>query len=68
MPARSWRAIRPSKPDGALRAVDDVASIGRDAVSDAPDAGAFAILIAIMVAGFLLLALATWYTARRSKR
>ncbi len=37
-------------------------------MSDVPDPIWFAFLIAILVAGFVLLALATWYTARRSKR
>lgn len=36
--------------------------------SDTPDVLWFATLIAILVAGFMLLALATWYTARRAKR
>ena len=36
--------------------------------SDTPDVLWFVTLIAILVAGFVLLALATWYTARRAKR
>lgn len=37
-------------------------------LSDTPDVLWFVTLIAILVAGFVLLALATWYTARRAKR
>lgn len=35
--------------------------------SDTPDVLWFVTLIAILVAGFVLMALATWYTARRAK-
>lgn len=37
-------------------------------VTDAPEPSAFIILAAIFVLGFALLALATWYTARKTRR